>query len=963
MIMATREIKTRFRLEGESEYRRAMKESADAVKVLASEQKLAAAEYEATGDAQQYASETARILKDQIREQERAVQAAQQAVEKLRAAGVDPADKSMQQWNTRLNTAKTRLLNMQTQLGKANTDMQENKGKLDESEGSAKGFGDQLERIGKNIDFTATITAIENIQEKIEGVIKTAARAVKAVWDMETDAGKWADDLKTAASKAGMDVETYQSWQYASQFIDTEVSTIISSVTRLEKDLGSENEEIAKAFNQLGVRTREAGGNVRSATEVFWDVIDALKGIEDPTRRSILAQKVLGQSWKDLNPLIEEGSKAYQDLVDEGRKSAAVSEENVNKLAAMNDAQTDLNASIQKAKFEALASLAPTFEKVSNALKTAVDSLNEFLQSEAGQEALGNLNEALSGVIESFLGEDGGKGTFASIVEGASGALETFNNALQWIQNNGGVVEGIVLGLAAAWGGLEITKSVLTFMQLLQHIPTEKLSSIFGGGAAASSSGAAASSSGAADAGTSAVSNAVKSASTAGMSAAADALLGIGTAAGVTLIALTPAILAEKHLREQTTKTLEGVRESATKAAEAIGKDAEAAVATVNAAVTALGISKEHYDVFGQGVLADVKEVNEALREAASNTPEQYLSGKTRLLLNRQQEQGLSGMQEDELLYKIMEEAADSLINPKAQQATDDLAGTISDALDDILAIQEALDETKTPENIEALYSLIDQIVDNKDLLDSLSESTKDLLGAYYDEESGYGAGSANQFSDAQELLETLMEDLESAYDRAREEGNNVSGGIADGIQEGQSAIEGAANDAAGGAATGAEERLSDGSMETIGYNASIGLANGIISGQDAVINAATAVAQSAADTMQSVLDIHSPSRVMMRLGAFTGEGFAKGVEESISRVQAAASRMAGAAFRAPVEARPQAAAYQAASAPVGASGAPGSVSGQQIQAVIMMDKKTVGYMVAPVVNEAIGAIVQEARA
>ena len=60
--MATREIKTRFRLEGESEYRRAMKESADAVKVLASEQKLAAAEFEATGDAQEYAAETARIL-------------------------------------------------------------------------------------------------------------------------------------------------------------------------------------------------------------------------------------------------------------------------------------------------------------------------------------------------------------------------------------------------------------------------------------------------------------------------------------------------------------------------------------------------------------------------------------------------------------------------------------------------------------------------------------------------------------------------------------------------------------------------------------------------------------------------------------------------------------------------------------------------------------------------------------
>lgn len=482
--MAEREIKTRFRLEGESEYRRAMKESADAIKVLASEQKLAAAEFEATGDAQEYAAETARILKDQIREQERAVQAAQQAVEKLKAAGVDPADKSMQQWNQRLNTAKTRLLNMQTQLGKANTDLQENKGKLDESEGSAKGFGDQLDRIGKNIDFTATITAIDNVKEKIETLARVTVDAAQKIWSAETDAGKWADDLATAASKAGIDVETYQSWQYASKFIDTETSKITESITRLEKDLGSTNSEMAKSFNRLGVRTRETSGKVRDATDVFWDVIDALGKIEDPTERSIAAQELLGKSWKDLNPLIEAGSKAYKDLAEEGRQVATVSQEDVEKLGALNDAQEKMNAVWKKTKTEALAGLAPAFAEISTTLTTAGTALSDFLKSAEGQEALNNLNAAVSGLLKSFLGDDNGAGTFKAIVDGAAGAIQTFNDVLNWIKDNGEIVKGIVVGLAGAWATLTISKDVLTMLQLLQHIPLSKLTAAFGGGAA-----------------------------------------------------------------------------------------------------------------------------------------------------------------------------------------------------------------------------------------------------------------------------------------------------------------------------------------------------------------------------------------------------------------------------------------------------------------------------------------------
>ena len=61
--MATREIKTRFALEGEQKYKSTMKDAANAVKVLNSQQKLAKAQFQQTGDAEKYNAQQAEILK------------------------------------------------------------------------------------------------------------------------------------------------------------------------------------------------------------------------------------------------------------------------------------------------------------------------------------------------------------------------------------------------------------------------------------------------------------------------------------------------------------------------------------------------------------------------------------------------------------------------------------------------------------------------------------------------------------------------------------------------------------------------------------------------------------------------------------------------------------------------------------------------------------------------------------
>lgn len=826
--MATREIKTRFRLEGENEYRRAMKEAADATKVLNSEQKLAEAQYEATGDAQQYVTSTTEILSNKIKEQEKVADAAQKAIEKLRELGVSDADKLMQDWKIKLNTAKTNLTKYQNDLNSLTVDIQ-----------PEKDLAGQLDTIANKIDFQNTINAIENIQGKIETVIKTAARAAVAVWNMEADAGKWADDLATAASKAGLSVEAYQAWNYASQFIDTDVSKITSTITKLEKDLGSEDKEIAKAFNQLGVSTRQASGQVKNATVVFWDVIDALGRIEDPTRRSILAQKLLGQSWKDLNPLIESGSKAYYALVQEGLETAVVSEENVKKLGDMNDAQNKLNASIQKAKFDTLASLAPTFTEVSNALSTAVGALNEFLQSQEGQEALGKLNEALTGVIESFLGEDGGKGTFKSIVEGASEAIKIFNDLLGWISEHGETVKDIVVALVGAWGVLEISSTVLHFLQLLQAIPLEKLTAAFGGSAAKAAAGAS-SAAGAAGTAAAGAAAAAKTAP-AGVPANGPTTL-VGTATNPLMNALSLGALLKTGI-DYAKETGSGL----------VGELYKKQNPDLNP-IKVAGFMDENGNVISEEQIAKMAEKSAA---AAEETVEKTIATK---ISSANWEELFKKDPENDIWKQIFGDFDLEWVKQNWQQA----APYMLDAI---------LKETQ-----------------NKDYFIELGQESADAT------------------------------------------------------------------------ATGIESEK--GRFNVAGENAAVGFANGLMARVQDVYDAGKALAQTAQDAMKTDLDIASPSKVMARLGGFTAQGFAEGIDRGMSDVERAVSRMAGAAFRAPVIAAPQMSRIaQAAPGVPGSQAADAGTAGQNIQAVIMMDKRVVGYMVAPAVNEAIGAIVEEMRA
>ena len=80
------------------------------------------------------------------------------------------------------------------------------------------------------------------------------------------------------------------------------------------------------------------------------------------------------------------------------------------------------------------------------------------------------------------------------------------------------------------------------------------------------------------------------------------------------------------------------------------------------------------------------------------------------------------------------------------------------------------------------------------------------------------------------------------------------------------------------------------GNLASVGRNFIAGLWNGISAKFNAVIGKVKAMASRLPKAVKAVLGIHSPSKVMYKLGEYTGEGFALGIEAMSRAVQTAST-------------------------------------------------------------------------
>lgn len=158
--------------------------------------------------------------------------------------------------------------------------------------------------------------------------------------------------------------------------------------------------------------------------------------------------------------------------------------------------------------------------------------------------------------------------------------------------------------------------------------------------------------------------------------------------------------------------------------------------------------------------------------------------------------------------------------------------------------------------------------------------------------QSGMAAGLPALRSLAEAMGAETARRLGAAQPEARSQGKMMADAFSGGVGLG---VQGAA-EAARSVSLAADFGGGSANAKSAGYALSAGFAAGIRSGSGTVGAAVNAIVSAATSRIRSLLAIHSPSKVAEGFGAYFGEGFALGVDGSVSEVARAADALAGAA-------------------------------------------------------------------
>lgn len=242
-----------------------------------------------------------------------------------------------------------------------------------------------------------TSNALDKIADVSKKVGDGAGKIANATKKMSTAAGAGlaaiaglgyksvvaADDLNTLSKQSGITTEDLQEMQYAADLIDVDTDTIISSLRKLKNNMDSTSAETRAAWDAIGVSTRDANGELRNSTEVFYETLKALSQISNETERDATAMTLFGKSADELAGIIDDGGEALRKYGDQAQELGYVlDQDTLDSLNAVNDRidelKMTLSGNLAKSGASAAEALAPVIEDVANALSRVLDAVGKM---------------------------------------------------------------------------------------------------------------------------------------------------------------------------------------------------------------------------------------------------------------------------------------------------------------------------------------------------------------------------------------------------------------------------------------------------------------------------------------------------------------------------------------------------------------------------------------------------------
>lgn len=511
--MATPGINTKVKMEGEKEYRAALSLINAELKRLGAEMRNSEQDFVDNADSVDALAKKSEILGKALLKQQDKVDMLKKAVTTA-SETYKESDKRLVDWKTSLLNAETELKKMQRSLDDNNTALDEAKNATDNLSGEmddlgrqtdsaaekvsdaaddlgtmglkagdaqreTMGLGSTVDQLTNKLGFSLpeglkkTMDGISDVDLKTAALVGSFAGVVAAIVGVEkklasltTEAGASAKELQTLSEVTGQSTDELQEFNYMSKFLGVstdQLSDGLKEITNKMQEARDGSADAADAFHRLGIRVTDSRGELRDASDVFYEVIDALGEMRNKTERDATAMDLLSESARNFNPLINRGSEVLKAYAEEAHNTGYVlSEDTLKALTQVDDAYQHMLLSQEASKNQLAEEFAPYLTEFYQNLESIITDLADAATDSGIIDLLGSLLDLASALSPVLSGLADAASSLKPIFETLASAISSVADALskvnQFASNFGGGLSNVLGGMGI--GGNSITSLV-----------------------------------------------------------------------------------------------------------------------------------------------------------------------------------------------------------------------------------------------------------------------------------------------------------------------------------------------------------------------------------------------------------------------------------------------------------------------------------------------------------------------
>lgn len=320
---------------------------------------------------------------------------------------------------------------------------------LKDAERTASGFNATMQKVSNaagNMSKT-----FGTLADKTRGLSMAAAGALAGLGGLALKSAQNADELNTLAKQTGVATDELQKMQYAADLIDVDTETIIGGLRKLKKNLDGHEE----SWKRVGVNVREANGEYKDITTIFYETVEGLSQIENETERDTIAMDLFGKSADELAGVIDDGGAALKALGEEAENlGVIIPQEDI-------DRANELNDKLDQMKAEILPTLMQLGIQIIEAIEPYLPAIQEAIQGIC--DALKNVDPQLVLITGGVLAATAALSPMFSILSKLMGVVSTLTGSTGAL---GGVIGGLSAPLMAAVAAVGVL--VAAFVHLMQ---------------------------------------------------------------------------------------------------------------------------------------------------------------------------------------------------------------------------------------------------------------------------------------------------------------------------------------------------------------------------------------------------------------------------------------------------------------------------------------------------------------